>query len=267
MARFRRKIAVTLIDDSTNQSMGATDMEPADLPESFGVPTTLHLGDADWSVVDATPKTRPEYSKSLSLTLRVRRIEKVDPRSILFSLPSICDYIPALGHEPLSGGELLLADDDWRQLELVDQEFAAEADAEIAAIRRIHENASAGVGWREIHVRRRPEPPIRAMLTLQDVGHAFGTEPTFGGVTYRGAQARIKSGYSYTAPDGLQLYGIAEAGQVSVLGIAQFQTASPPSRSIECLAKIATQFNLDLVHWCRCARVAGTDPLFRQLLT
>src|SRR5439155_20221669 len=104
--------------------------------------------------------------------------EKVDPRSILFSLPSICDYIPPLGDEPLSGGELQLADDDWRQLELVDQEFAAEADAEIAAIRRIHENASAGMGWREIHVRLRPDPPIRGMLTVQDVDHACGTEPS-----------------------------------------------------------------------------------------
>src|SRR6478609_4441659 len=102
MAWFKREVTVTLIDDVTDEPIGVTKMPPADLPETFERETTLHIGDVDWSVVDATPKTRPEYSASKSLTLRLRRIEKVDPRNILFSLPSICDYIPPLGNEPVA---------------------------------------------------------------------------------------------------------------------------------------------------------------------
>jgi hypothetical protein len=266
MARFNRKIAVTLIDDVTNEPIGVTKMLPADLPETFERETTLHIGDVDWSVVNATPKTRPEYSKSGTLTLRLRRIEKADLRNILYSLPSICDSIPPLGNEPLSGNECLLAEDDWRQFEMVAQQFTAEADAEIEAIRRIHEQASAEVGSREIHVRRRPDPPIAGALTLRDVSRAFGAEIAFGGVSYHGAGARIESGYSFTAPDGLRCYGLAQGGRVTVFGIAQQAVDSPPSRSVDCLAEIAREFNLNLVHWCRCVRASWTDPLFRQLL-
>lgn len=266
MAWFTRKIAVTFIDDVTNETIGVTKMPPGDLPETFEIATTLHLGDVDWSVVDATPRTRAEYSKSGSLTVRLRRIEKIDPGKLLYSLPSICDYIPPLGNEPVSKDDCLLAEDDWRQLELVAGQFVAEADAEIDAIRRIHEHAKAQVGWREIHVRRRPEPPIPGTLTLGDVSRAFGGELAFRGVSYYGAKTRIEGGYAFTAADGLRCYGTAQDERVTVLGIVQTAMASPPDRSIKCLAELAREFKLDLIHWCRCARVAPGDARFRQLL-
>jgi hypothetical protein len=134
-----------------------------------GIETTLHIGDADWSVVHAEPRTRAEYSKAGSLTLRLRRVEKIDPRDILFSLPSICDRLAELGARALSGEEYILAEDDRRQFELVSRQFADECDAEIAAIRGVHEEASAQVGWREIHFRRRPDPPTSAALPLEDL--------------------------------------------------------------------------------------------------
>ena len=65
MGWFSRKVAVTLIDDATGAVFATTEMPPADLPESFAIETTLHIGDADWSVVHAVPQTRPEYTKSV----------------------------------------------------------------------------------------------------------------------------------------------------------------------------------------------------------
>ena len=41
-----RKVAVTLIDGATGEVLANTDMQPADLPESFEVETTLHLGES-----------------------------------------------------------------------------------------------------------------------------------------------------------------------------------------------------------------------------
>ena len=75
------------------------------------------------------------FAKTKLLTLRIRRIEKIDPRQILFSLPSICDFIPLQADRPLAGGELVIAEDAWRQLEFVSHELAKEADDEIASIR------------------------------------------------------------------------------------------------------------------------------------
>jgi hypothetical protein len=182
-------------------------------------------------------------------------------------LYELCDGIPPLDDEALTGIEYVLAEDDWRQFEMVAQLFAEEADAEIAAIRQIHETASDKIGWREIHVRARPDPPIPATFTLEDVTHAFGGEIVWGGVSYRGAGSRIKSGYSFAMPDGLRCYGVEQEGRITVFGIAQQAPDSPPSRSVDCLTRIAREFNIDLIHWCRCVRVPFTDPLFRQLLT
>src|SRR5262249_46799503 len=180
--------------------------------------------------------------------------------------PSICDRIPAVGDGPLAGDECILAEDDWRQLEFVSRQFAAESDAEIEAIRRIHEQERASIGWRNIHVRRRPDPPITGPLTRRDLARAVGGTVAFRGVAYRGASSPIVSGYSFRAADGLECYGVEESGQVAVLGVIQDSPESPPVQSAEVLARVAREFDLDLVHWCRCARASWDTPLFRQLL-
>lgn len=141
MTWFSSKVKVTFIDEATGGSFGVTEMLPTDLPESFEIDTTLHLGNEDWSVVGAQPKTRAEYEKSKSLVLRLRRIE-MDPSNIMFSLPSICDSIPGVTEHKLSGAEFILAEDDWRQFEFVSNDRAADVDDEIEKIRLIHENAS-----------------------------------------------------------------------------------------------------------------------------
>jgi hypothetical protein len=266
MSWFSSKISVTFIDDATGSVIGSVAMPPADLPESFRSQTTLHLGDVDWSVIRATPDTRSGYSKSGKLTLHLRRVVKIDPREILYSLPSICDRIPPLGTRSLSGDEYVLHEDDWRQMELVSQQFAQVADSEIQSIRQIHEHQAAGIGWRSVHVRRGPETPIAGRLTLPDIEMIFGLQNSFGGVTYTGASSRIESGYSFTAADGQQFYGLAPEGKVAVFAIACRKLSQTPLGSIESVKTLAYEFNLDLVRWCRCERAGNADPLFRKML-
>jgi hypothetical protein len=79
------KVLLTLIDDATGRVFATSEMPPADLPESFEIATTLHLGEVDWSVVHAEPRTREEYTKSGALTLRLRKIEIVATDAISFS--------------------------------------------------------------------------------------------------------------------------------------------------------------------------------------
>ena len=266
MPWFSSKISVTFIDDATGRIIRSVKIPPTDLPESFRLQTTLHIGDEDWSVIRATPDTRSEYSRSRKLTLHLRRVERIDPSEILYSLPSICDRIPPPGAQSLSGDEYVLHEDDWRQVELVSQQFAPEADAEIQLIRQIHEHQAAGNGWRRVHARRGPETPIAGRLTLKDIERIFGVQNSFGGVTYIGADSRIESGYSFTAADGQQLYGLAPEGKVTVFAIAQRKLPETPFRSIESVKTLARDFNLDLVQWCRCERAGNADPLFHRLL-
>lgn len=249
-------ISVTLIDDAISTTMATVDLPVENLPDSFDLETTLHLGDADWSVVAAEPRIKPEFTRTGKLVLRLRKVEKVDISDLLYSLPSICDRLPAVTDAAPEDDDLVLAEDDWRRLELVSRAFAAEADAEIGSIRLINEQESASVGWKKIHVRKRPDPPIVSTLSREDIDEAFG------GVTFQGvylAGSAVLGGFSFRAGD-LACYGIEEDGAVTVLGIAQ-------SGEAEALAPLAYRFDLELVNWCLCARASWDDALFSRLLT
>lgn len=100
----QKKVVLKLIDDGTGAVFATTEMPPADLPETFETETALHLGDANWSVVHAEPRTRPEYTKTGSLTLRLRKIEKLATEDILFTQLDITERFD--DHQRL-------AKDDW----------------------------------------------------------------------------------------------------------------------------------------------------------
>jgi hypothetical protein len=115
-------------------------------------------------------------------------------------------------------------------------------------------------------VRTKPEPPLACDLALADLAHSLNASSQFNGVTYRGAPRRIIDGYSMTIADGLTIYGAAPNGKVQVIALDQYPARSPSVESLNRLKSLARDLELDLVYWCRCARVAPDDPLFDTLL-
>ncbi len=267
MAWFSKKVLVTLIDVSTGEVFGRTEMEPNKIPETFALDTTMHIGSVDWSVVSAHPLSRSVYSKTRELTLHLRRTETMDPSKILYSLPSICDFIPPVSDVPLTGLELVLHEDDWRQFEFVSSEVKQETSSEIAAVQRIHENKSTGSGWRNIHVRKFPVSPIPNAIPLADVKQILGVETESNGIAYRETSVQILSGFSFATTDGQVLYGLTERGMVSVLGLARVSLPHPPKHAIATLNTLASDYGLELVHWCKCAHAGPNDQLFARLIS
>jgi hypothetical protein len=265
MSWFRKKVEVTFIDDADNRIIGKVAMLPEALPESFGLETQLRIGDSEWMVAQADPATRTEYAKKKRLILRLRRIEMMDPKNILFSLPSICDSLPPLGDIPLSGDELVLAEDDWRQVEFVSAVFECEIASGLEAIRSIRENQAVGVGWRKIELRKAPESPIAASLSSADVAVALGIDGKNLGVTYCGAHVRIENAFALVAAEGLVVYGLEPGGRVSVLALA-LQTATVPDDSAIALRGLAEKYGFQLVDWCRCSAAPPGDPFFGRSL-
>ncbi len=261
MAWFNSKVKVTFIDESTGEVFGVTEMPPNALPESFEIDTTLHLDGDDWSVVSANPKVRAEYAKSL--TLRLHRIEMMEPKEILFSLPSICDSIPGVSNQPLIGNELVLAEDDWRQIELVSNGFRSDVDAEIAKIQLIHENAFDGGGWGEIHLRTKPEVPLNDNLRLDDLAKMFPESNPIVGVAYCDANTQITDGYAFRVGE-LTIYGIAPNGLVTVVAFDQYAVLSH-GNFLDQVRAFARDSKLDLVDWCHCARLPPEDSRFESV--
>jgi hypothetical protein len=267
MASFSLNIEVTFIDDRTDESLGVTQIPANNLPDLFERDTTINLSGADWHVLNARPKTRAQYTKSKHLILWIRRIEEINLTDILYSLPSICKIVPELSNLPLTGSELTIAEDDWRQFELISHQLADKVDKEIAKIQRVHEHATAGAGWQELHLRKHPEIPIASNIALTYLAKILNISTKSVGITYDGSQSPITDGYSFQLNDDFSIYGLAPNHKVQVIAIGQDANVPPNTASIDLLQQLARKFNLDLVHWCRCIRVNPDDPLFIKLLT
>jgi hypothetical protein len=267
MTSFSLNIEVTFIDTLTDESLGVTQIPANNLPDSFEQDTIINLSGSDWNVLNARPKTRVQYTKSKTLILWIRRVEIIKPQDILYSLASICGLIPEVSDRDVSGDELTIAEDDWRQFELVSTKLADKVDREIAKIRFIHENAKEEIGWREIYIRKKPEIPIASNIALAHLASLLKVSVKSTGITYYGSPSPIADGYSLTLNDDFCVYGIAPNSKVQVIAIGQDSNIPPNSESIELLQQLARKFNLDLVHWCRCTRVSPEDPAFRSLLS
>ncbi len=267
MTSFSLNIEVTFIDDTTDRSLGVTQIPANNLPDSFEKDTTINLSGADWHVLNARPKTRAQYTKSQQLILWISQIESVNPHDLLYSLPSICAKIPEVNDRSLLGNELVLAEDDWRQFELVSHQLADKVDKEIAKIQHVCDNATAGFGWSAMHLRKKPEIPIASNIALPHLASLLKVFAKPAGITYDGSLSPIINGYGLTLNDDFSVYGLAAKDRIQVIAIGQNANIPPNQQSIDLLQQLARKFNLDLVHWCRCIRVHPDDPAFGSLLS
>ena len=104
MGWFTRNVTINFIDDATGAVFATTKMPPTDLPETFEIATTMHIGDVDWSVVQAEPATRKQFSATGALTLRLRKVEKIPLDDIRYSQTDITERFD---------DHLQLGNDDW----------------------------------------------------------------------------------------------------------------------------------------------------------
>jgi len=233
-------VHVELIDAVSRERLGEADLPIDQLPESFAVSTTLHIGNGDWHVEKADPVTRAEFAASGHLRLVLRKIEHVDPKTILYSLPTLESALPAL--VPGDADALVIHEDDWRQIELVSVTHAAALDAELAAIREVISERGDLPGYRRLHVRERiPQPLAPARVPLDDVAIALGSPPRRDvAVADRGSV--VAGGFAFAAGDGA-IYGRAEHEHVVALCV--FRDAS-----LAALVELARTHDLVLVDWC-----------------
>ena len=92
MTWFSSKITVTFIDDTNGSVIGRSKISPDDLPESFGIETSLQLAGDNWSVTSALPITKTEFSKTKKLAVRLRKIVMVNPNELSFSQLDITEH-------------------------------------------------------------------------------------------------------------------------------------------------------------------------------
>ncbi|WP_295126293.1 hypothetical protein [uncultured Chitinophaga sp.] len=244
------KIRVMFIDADTGQTLGTSDLSPEQLPESFEIPTTLELGNHKWEIQEADPISADIFLKTKQLTLILKRLDSIDPTSIIFSLPTISSEVPSVeGWQPYPAFVTYITDDDWRQSEFINISKLSLIGSEMDEVKAvcIHEGREVENGGRifnKIHVRAKiGEPQI--FIAMYELKNLLKTKEV-GSIAFSGYPGFVKNGFAINTPNA-QFYGIEENGVVKTLCMHAFTD----NASLE-MERVKKTFHLVFVEWCNC---------------
>ena len=220
------------------------------LPDTFAVDTTLDMAGVPFVVARAQPQTKREFSKTRRLTVTLRKVVQLDPKQILFSLPSICGAaLPGTRSPGASGDIVVLHEDDWRQCEFVANDLHDAIDAELDGVRRIHLEAAAKARWREVHVREKITEPLPPGIRWAKIAELLGPFVPIDAVAF-GDRANAVTGVVAARLDGkVVVWGPEEARGLTALCVEHLDGATEPT--INALKRVADALSLTLVRWCR----------------
>ena len=143
MRRTDNKIKVQFIDNLNGQTIGVSEMTADQLPETFSVPTTMHIQDNDWNVEEAIPENSTDIIQSKNLILKLRKIETVNINDLWFTLPTISNEFPqTVETTKRTNFDIDIHEDDYRQNEFLNISALPLIEQEFAGIREIWENHS-----------------------------------------------------------------------------------------------------------------------------
>ncbi len=258
------EIDVQFFEPQAGRPFATTKSPIEQLPDTFEIRTTLHIGDDEWRIVSADPSSKSDFRKTgkLKLTLVKVRTEWIAPRDILYSLPTISNDIAGL--EPAGSLEntLVVHEDDWRQSEVVSSRFASLIDSEFQAIRRIYENEHAGVGFRNLHIRSAiPEPLAGVALTLDMLRSEFSAVHEFDGVAFDHAAGVIPHGFAFRNPTGLIVWGQTDAQGHPLVVCLRNVNACTLSVSFDAIDAWLDTYRLVWVDWVRTLKVSRFEGI------
>lgn len=256
---MNQEINVRFVDVSTGQVFAESSVPMDMLPETFELHTSMHLGDDDWTVVQAEPVTSAAFAKSGQLTLTLSRVQTMPIKDILFSLPTISNEIASVSEISRAGKSVLeMHEDDWRQIEFISAGLREKVNAEIAEIRGVIEADASKPGFERCHVRYGLPVPLEK-LNFNSVTSIFSRGmDALDGVFYFQYPNLIDDGFAFRSDD-LSVYGSQSDGMVGVLGLSGISVkAENLEIRVVQFHTLMTGHGLLLVDWCR-ARVVPAD--------
>jgi hypothetical protein len=193
------------------------------------------------------------WRKTQSATTQEAPVVMVDPKDLLFSLPTLSDGLPhGEKTERMPADAFLLHEDDWRQVEFIGLVQQYDVDAELGQLRSFISRHRKGLGFTEVYIRRsRPEG-------LTPLGIEIGALES---LLPRTAKRRtlvvgsapwgpsVVSGYAVEIGDDAILYVQVVGKHLAMMGLplAWRKGASPEADAL--LAALGRHLQLRLVDW------------------
>lgn len=247
----KKTVHVEFLDHETGQLIGQSDVPPENLPETFELNTTMHLEDTDWSVISAEPMNASEFLKTRKLRLVLQKVRMIDPKEILYTLPTICNFLGEVNKEiEITGRELTIHEDNWRNVELVSLKFVEEISDNLKEISRIHEAERVRQGFRKLHLRKDIEQPFESVRFPFAELEKFEKSRIYAGLGYL-KNGLVVDGFAFSTVGGLTWYGRQTGNFIQELCLASCLSNDQTEQEVEILAKMMGQYHLGFVDWSR----------------
>ena len=241
------KVKVQFIDNLNGKTIGVSDMNADQLPETFSVPTTMHIQDADWNIEEAIPKNSIDFIKTKSLILKMRKVEKMNPNDIWFATPTISNEFPQTKPKTKESDlDINIHEDDYRQKEFLNVSSLPQIKEEFKAIKEIWSNHSKKneeyTLFKNCHIRKNIGLPnlsidfneMQTLLNCNSVGQV------------------IINGEILVNGFGLKTDDTTYFGTLNDEKVVEFCVSQWNDNTTNEILKINKEFNLLFVDWFNC---------------
>jgi hypothetical protein len=245
------KIRVEFVETG-NETPFAVSMVPiGQLPDTFEIATNLDISGKQWTVANAAPKHKSDFEKSGKLRVVLSPVQMVNPKDILFSLPTINDRMCPLKKVNSLDGMLVIHEDDWRQVEFVSDTLLGDVETEFRSINTIYETKRKEFGFTGIHIRKLIETPIEdEAVPFDALKNLFIISREFSGFGFASCMAVAEHSFAFETQNGLRFYGLlTQKGNVVFLCLANTDGFAGK------VGDMAKAFNLVGVDWCKCQTI------------
>ncbi|GAB2191584.1 hypothetical protein MAH1_31920 [Sessilibacter sp. MAH1] len=252
--RDKSVIEVKFYEGKSETPFAASNVPIEQLPDTFEIDTTMHLGEDDWRVLEAEPAEKTKFRKigKLNLYLAKSKITQMDPNELLYSLPTINNDIAGVENAESLENIAVFHEDDWRQFEFVVRSYESTIDEELGHIKNIYENQRKGVGFKKLHLREKIVKPLESNpLTLNMLEESFEIAKKYEGVAFNNAAATIVGGFAMQTESGWVLWGqVNESGKIVALNIGQTKESNIAGIADK-IDKFTEKHGLYLIDWPR----------------
>lgn len=181
-------------------------------------------------------------------------IQYIDPKTILFSTPTLSDDLAPL--EPLcekpSDKDFGFHEDEWCQIEFFPKSQLATIQQTLKEYKQFEQAHRVQQGWSRAYLRKIQRIPVlSASHPLEKVERLFGIKAGPAPIlfTFSEISGRVKNGFTIPLGGNIIIYGYVDNDYIPVLG-ANVGKNPNDSRLIDAFMKLNASDGLLLVDWC-----------------
>ncbi len=182
-----------------------------------------------------------------------QKIQNIDPKTILFSIPTLSDDIAPLERVdgPANKTDLIFHEDDWSQVEFLPKSLVPEIQRMLKEYKSFEQAQRVRSGWRNVYIRKVPrEPLFTSPESVQQLEKLLGAKAGLAPILFSTSKTggRVKDGFTLPLGGNVVLYGYTTGQGILVLG-ASVGSNPDDSKLARAFINLNSNCGLVLVDW------------------